>query len=75
MTTLTEELIAINDDYVGIEVIHVSVFIQPEPIVQEDIIEEKELSTEEKRRLFYQQRLAQINNMLTSSSTKNLIID
>lgn len=76
MTTLTEELIATNDDYVGIQVIHVSVFIQPEPIFQEDVTVKTELNTEEKRKLFYKQRLEQINNtLLMSSSAKRWIID
>jgi hypothetical protein len=60
-----------NKDYLSVKIINVSVYIQPqvEVIVDDDTNEEKkEISMEEKRRLFYKQRLEQINSLFTSSS-------
>jgi hypothetical protein len=72
MATLTEELHFNNEDYQSIEIINVSVYIHPQVEVlvddDNDSAEEKEVSVEEKRRLFYKQRLEQINSMFTTSS-------
>lgn len=60
-----------SEDYLSVKIINVSVYIQPqvEVIVDDDTNEEKkEISMEEKRRLFYKQRLEQINSLFTSSS-------
>lgn len=67
-----------NDDCVSIKIISVSVHIQPEVLFQDgkdDITQPKELSAEEKKRLFYKQRLEQISKPLTLASGKKLIIE
>lgn len=72
MAALTDELHFNNDDYQSIKIINVSVYIHPQVEVlvddDNDSAEEKEVSVEEKRRLFYKQRLEQINSMFTASS-------
>ncbi len=72
MATFTDELHFNNDDYESIEIINVSVYIRPqvEVIVDDNnnSTEEKELSMEEKRRLFYKQRLDQIPSMFIALS-------
>lgn len=63
---LTEEFYINTDTVQKIEVINVFVQVHQEPQVEHDenITEKKELSMEEKRRLFYSQRLENINRIL-----------
>lgn len=66
MATIANELHFNNGDYVSIKVINVSVFIHPQvEVVLDDDTEKKEMSMEEKRRLFYKQRLEQITNVFS----------
>lgn len=71
MATLTTEYIDINDNHLNVEIVHISVFVQPEihieidPDTDIDIeTKKKEVTTEEKRRLFYKQRLEIITKCL-----------
>jgi hypothetical protein len=69
MATLAEELHFNNEDYLSIDIINVSVYIHPqvEVVLDDDNTNEgkKEISMEEKRRLFYKQRLEQITSVFT----------
>lgn len=66
--TLTEHTnLNINDEQLSIKVIYVSVYVEPEVENQGEVennIEKKEISMEEKRRLFYQKRLENITKCL-----------
>ena len=67
MTALVEELHFNNEDYSSIGIINVSVYIHPQvEIVLDDDNNntgKKELSTEEKRKMYYIQRLEQISSI------------
>lgn len=68
MATLTDYINHnIDDEQLSIKVIHVSVYIEPEIEIQGELEanqENKKVSMEEKRRLFYEKRLENITKCL-----------
>jgi len=67
MATLTDYIPEINDDeQLNIKVINISVYVEPQiDIETENHIHKKEISMEEKRRIFYEKRLEHITRCLS----------